>query len=179
VGDRPIIRSLLTQNSTTQKNADIHPCLERDSNSRWEGITNGGQLAVVAYFKALSQHSPGQAPSPAVKQPEREADDTAPNAEIFECVESVATVLTSPPGMVFRRRGSFPLPLSYKLWWPFYLDGIIQKKVGSPIACSIVTSWRLEFDSRRGQVTFSSLLLCLDWPWGTPSLLSEALSPGL
>jgi len=30
VGDRPIGRSLPTQNRTSQKNADIHPCLERD-----------------------------------------------------------------------------------------------------------------------------------------------------
>jgi hypothetical protein len=33
-GDRPIARPLPTQDNTTQKNADTHPSLERDSNSR-------------------------------------------------------------------------------------------------------------------------------------------------
>jgi len=33
-GDWPITRPLPTQNSTTQKNADTHPCLEWDSNPR-------------------------------------------------------------------------------------------------------------------------------------------------
>jgi len=31
-GDRPIARHPPTQVNTTQTNADIHPCLERDSN---------------------------------------------------------------------------------------------------------------------------------------------------
>jgi len=31
-GDRPITRTIPTQDSTTQKNEDIHPCLEWDSN---------------------------------------------------------------------------------------------------------------------------------------------------
>jgi len=34
MGDRPIARPLPTQDSTTQDKADIHPCLERDSNPR-------------------------------------------------------------------------------------------------------------------------------------------------
>jgi len=32
-GDQPVARSLPTQNSTTHKNADTHPCPERDSNT--------------------------------------------------------------------------------------------------------------------------------------------------
>jgi len=31
-GDCPITRPLLMQDSTTQKNMDIHPCLKQDSN---------------------------------------------------------------------------------------------------------------------------------------------------
>jgi len=33
-GDRPIARPLPTQDGTTQKNTDVHPYLERDSNPR-------------------------------------------------------------------------------------------------------------------------------------------------
>jgi hypothetical protein len=33
-GDRPVARPLPTQDSTTQKNADTHPCFEQDSNAR-------------------------------------------------------------------------------------------------------------------------------------------------
>jgi len=33
-GNRPVARTLLTQDTTTQKNADTHPCLEWDSNPR-------------------------------------------------------------------------------------------------------------------------------------------------
>jgi len=31
MGDRPIARPVLIHDSTTQRNADIHPCLERNS----------------------------------------------------------------------------------------------------------------------------------------------------
>jgi len=33
-GDQPDARPLPTQDNTTQKNVDTHPCLERDSNPR-------------------------------------------------------------------------------------------------------------------------------------------------
>jgi hypothetical protein len=32
MGDQPVARPVPTQDSTTQKSADAHPCLERDSN---------------------------------------------------------------------------------------------------------------------------------------------------
>jgi hypothetical protein len=37
-GDRPIARPLLTQDSTTQRNEDIHLHLEQDSNPRSQSI---------------------------------------------------------------------------------------------------------------------------------------------
>jgi len=33
-GDRPVVRPLPTQDSATQKDVDIHPCLQRDSDPR-------------------------------------------------------------------------------------------------------------------------------------------------
>jgi hypothetical protein len=34
MSDQPVARPLPTQDNTTQKDADKHPCLERDSNPR-------------------------------------------------------------------------------------------------------------------------------------------------
>jgi len=43
MGDRPIARPPSTQVSTTEKNADIHPGLERDS-SHWSQCSSGSCL---------------------------------------------------------------------------------------------------------------------------------------
>jgi len=39
-GDQPVAGPLPTQDSTTQKNADTRPCLERDSNP-WSQCSSG------------------------------------------------------------------------------------------------------------------------------------------
>jgi hypothetical protein len=44
-GDQPVARSLPTQDSTTQKNADTHPCLQLDSNPRSQYSSGRRQTA--------------------------------------------------------------------------------------------------------------------------------------
>jgi hypothetical protein len=43
IGDRPNTRPLLTQDNTTQKNADTHPCLEWDSNPQSQCLSGWRQ----------------------------------------------------------------------------------------------------------------------------------------
>jgi len=38
MGDRPDARPLPTQDNTTHRNADTHPCPEQDSNLRYQSI---------------------------------------------------------------------------------------------------------------------------------------------
>jgi hypothetical protein len=44
MSDQPVARPLPTQGNTTQKDADKHPCLERDSNPRSQQPTGQDKI---------------------------------------------------------------------------------------------------------------------------------------
>jgi hypothetical protein len=48
MGDQPVTRPLPTQDSVTQKNADMRPCLERDSNPRSKTVRTLDRAAIGA-----------------------------------------------------------------------------------------------------------------------------------